>query len=540
LTLQNAVRGEAASTHSRHRDEKEIKPMNKLILLVNPSTGGKRFDRKDRLRGYLSLGTLASALRDQEFLRAFNRRLGMSSEKRPAFDVRILQLSLKPPEEDLWSFFSNAARGLSSEPLIVGMTASSTRLEEARGVAEVTRALWPHALRVIGGPHVSAEPGWFLRQSDYELACLGDGVETLSELALRLAEERTLDLATVPGIAYKDNNGMVRQTPRLHFLFPLDGYPFPSRSLDLFLEDADDLSRNAEDVAFVLGGMGCPYDCAFCAQQAIHQGMVRERSAEAIFAEMASLHKRGFHRFALVQESLLRDRQRMLHLCELIDKSGVKWEWTLEARADQVDRALLERMRQTGLRFIQVGLESGDQHLLERIGKGIRLEQVAALIDWCRELRIHTTLYLLVGLPGQGWGSILNTADFVCEHLPYNGATMHASVAIAIPYPGTRLDKEKVVRLVTRGEGSIDWPDRNPDVVVDESGAVVGLGPTETDAMSSAEILKAFWYLDDFCHFTLHAFQDGNLSHKERLRSLELARWSYDRIAERASSSRFT
>jgi len=47
------------------------KQRNPSVLFVNPSTGTERYERKDRLRGYLSLGTLASALRDKTFLQRF-------------------------------------------------------------------------------------------------------------------------------------------------------------------------------------------------------------------------------------------------------------------------------------------------------------------------------------------------------------------------------------------------------------------------------------------------------------------------------------
>jgi len=72
----------------------------------------------------------------------------------------------------------------------------------------------------------------------------------------------------------------------------------------------------------------------------------------------------------------------------------------------------LVRMKRAGLRFVQLGVESGDQKLLDTLGKNIRLPQVIAVRDWCEELRIDTAFYLLVGLPGQGWQSILRSAIF--------------------------------------------------------------------------------------------------------------------------------
>ena len=120
-------------------------------------------------------------------------------------------------------------------------------------------------------------------------------------------------------------------------------------------------------------GSGCPYRCIFCAQHAINRGRIRERSAENIFAEMEKLFERGFRKFAIVQETFLRDPRRVDRFCSRIESSGLPVEWTIEARADQLDFEKLSRMKNAGLRFVQLGVESGDQDLLNTLGKNINL-----------------------------------------------------------------------------------------------------------------------------------------------------------------------
>jgi hypothetical protein len=198
-------------------------------------------------------------------------------------------------------------------------------------------------------------------------------------------------------------------------------------------------------------------------------------------------------------------------------------EWTAEARADQLDYEQLKRMQTAGLHFIQIGVESGDPALLEKIGKGIDLDQIIKLRNWCSRLKIHTAFYLLVGLPGQDWQSVLRSALFMIDHPPYNRITRHASVSIAIPYPGTRMWQEKSVRLIGTDEVKHSWPQRNPDVIVNDAGEFVGKNFTETDDLTSEEILEAWIYLDDFCHFLLHALDEGQRDRADRDRSVEYA-----------------
>ncbi len=503
------------------------------VLLVNPSLGTTKFSREDLFRSYLSLGTLASALGDRSFLETFGRRSPAFRGPRaevPNFEIKVANLSSRPERQNVEQYL----RAFVEEtPALICATATSAQLDEVRDVADAAKRIAPDALRVIGGPHVSVSPEEFLRDSEFQAACIGEGVETLTELAMSFPAVGAAVLPEVTGIAYRDAGGTVHRNSPRDFLFRLDEYPFPSESLGLFVDDASDRNKNARELVYLLAGSGCPHRCSFCAQHAIHGGRVRERSAENIFAEMMKLQSLGFRRFAIVQETFFSTPTRVERFCDLMERSGTPFEWTAEARADQLTFELLKRMGQAGLRFIQIGVESGDQVLLWGLGKGISLDQVQRVRDWCEALKIDTAFYLLVGLPGQGWQSILRSALFLRNHTPYNRITQHISVSVAIPYPGTRIAEEGSVRLVGREPSSLSWPGRNCDAGVNEDGVLAGRNFTETDAMTSRGILEAYTYLDDFSAFLLHAKYNPACSPEERVRALDFARRIFAMIERR-------
>ena len=509
------------------------------LLLVNPSLDTKQYVREDRLRTYLSLGTLSSALRDENFINQFLRlsgrtaRLGNHSVDDLSFDVRILNLSLKPKNQGTGEYFESYVKESGIHPILIAMTATSAQLDEAREIGNVAARVFPEALRLIGGPHVSVSPSDFLRQTRFDAACRGEGVETLLDLLLAFLDRGFESLADVPGIDFKDTSGEIHSNPPRRFLLGLDDYPFPSESLELFLDDIHDHDKNSRDLIFILAGSGCPHRCVFCAQQAIHRGRIRERSAENIFAEMKGLFEKGFRKFAIVQETFLRDPERVARFCSLIENSGIPFEWTIEARADQLTFENLARMKRAGLRFLQVGVESGDQELLDTLRKNIHLSQVIRAGNWAEELRIDTAFYLLVGLPEQGWQSILRSAIFLKDHLPFNRVTRHISTAVAIPYPGTEIYEDKKVRLVGMPKESWNWPARNCKVEADEAGAFLGRNFTETDAMPSEEILEAYTCLDDLGEFLLQAKYHPDFSPEERFRAQEFAWQAFHMIGRR-------
>jgi anaerobic magnesium-protoporphyrin IX monomethyl ester cyclase len=503
--------------------------INPFILFVNPSLGTKRYEEEDKLRSYLSLGTLAAALRNRAFLKRFAERLGKkeiiidSESDYPVFDIVVLNLSLKPGRRSIQEYFSDCLKQFNQTPLMLCMTATSAHLDEAEEIARAAKQIVPAALRLIGGPHVSVAAGDFLDNSEFQVACIGEGVETLSEIALLVSIVGNPDFSMIEGITFKHGNGRVYASPLRAPLLALDEYPFPSDSLEFFRGSAADREENQNQLIYILSGYGCPHDCIFCAQRSIHGRKIRERSADNIIEEISYLFARGFRKFAFVQETFLNHKKRIDSFCRLIEDSGMQIEWTAEARADQLDYEQLKRMRSAGLRFIQIGVESGDPVLLKKLRKAVDLDQIIQLRNWCRQLKINTAFYLLVGLPGQDWQSLLRSALFMMDHPPYNRITKHAAVSIAIPYPGTKMWQEQTVRFVDMEEAKISWPQRNPEVIVNDAGEFVGKNFTETDDLTPDEILEAWIYLDDFCHFLLHAIDPDQKDSADRGKSMEYA-----------------
>lgn len=502
---------------------------NPFILMVNPSMGTTPGKKEDILRNYLSLGTLAGALINREFLIRFFKSLGKKififddESNYPAFDIRVIHLSLKPESRTVHEYLSAFLNKVAVSPLMVCMTATSAQLDEAQAVARAAKQIIPNAIRVIGGPHVSVAANKYLEYSEFQVACIGEGVETISELALLLLSCKHRDFSSVPGIAFKESTGRVQTNPRRIPLLDLDAYPFPSNSLELFWEQAPLKEKHQNHVLYILAGYGCPHNCIFCSQRAIHHSRIRERSAENIFQEITELAKKGFRKFAFVQETFFNRKKRIETFCNMIEASGLDIEWTAEARADQLKYRELKRMRSAGLRFIQIGVETGDSELLARLGKNIDLDRIIEVTRWCIDLQINTAFYLLVGLPGQGWQSIFRSALFFVKHPPYNRFTRHASVSIAIPYPGTQIWKDRSVRLIHRDQHQFSWPDRNPKIHNPESGEFTGQNFTETDDLTPDEILEAWIYLDDFCHFLLHAIYPSQSDPDGSERSFEYA-----------------
>ncbi|MBN2738996.1 MAG: hypothetical protein JXR70_18600 [Spirochaetales bacterium] len=69
--------------------------------------------------------------------------------------------------------------------------------------------------------------------------------------------------------------------------------------------------------------------------------------------------------------------------------------------------------------MLQLGLESGSQSVLDRLGKGIKLEQAATILENLKKAGILSFVYLLFGTPFDGEKEAEETLKLVKELAPY-------------------------------------------------------------------------------------------------------------------------
>jgi radical SAM superfamily enzyme YgiQ (UPF0313 family) len=166
-------------------------------------------------------------------------------------------------------------------------------------------------------------------------------------------------------------------------------------------------------------------------------------------------------------------RARLVRFAEEMKRRGLRIPWGMNARADNWDRELLERLVQTGLFTLRIGIESGDQEVLDRCKKGIDLEAARQMLRMSDELGISNHISFVIGLPGESRDSVDNTVRFI-KSVPVDSVQF----SVAIPFPGTEFHDELERRghIVTR-----DWRKYNGyDHVV-----------MRTESLSAEEVMEA-------------------------------------------------
>ncbi len=315
---------------------------------------------------------------------------------------------------------------------MVCLSASTFSFLEARELAERVKRESPESMVVLGGPHTSLDPEKILADSNLDLLVIGEGEETIVELARAVAEKGRFDAhgdgTDIRGIAFR-RQGKVHRTEPRPWIQDLDRIPFPAFHL---------FPMHLYQHYPLITARGCPYNCVFCSSKKVWGRRWRARSPQNIVREIqhALEHFHGRENyFAILDDTFNLDVERAEAICDGIVEAGLQIRWTNSGiRADRVTPSLAGKMRRAGCEVVGVGIESANEQVLKNIKKGETLEEITLGVHTLKEAGIRVFGFFMIGNPGDTLETIRETIDYAKELNLWG-----ADFSLAVPYPGTEL-----------------------------------------------------------------------------------------------------
>lgn len=261
--------------------------------------------------------------------------------------------------------------------------------------------------------------------NELDFGILGEAENTLKEIL----EDKPK--AEILGLYYKENDE-VKFTGNRPFIEDLDSLPFPARHLvDNNIYRRPD---NNKVQATIKVSRGCPFHCFFCLATPVSGAKVRRRSPENIVAEIKEcVEKYNIKNFLFWSDIFNIDKEWTMKLCQTIIDSGLKITWSANTRADTADLEMAEMMYKSGCRLVSIGVESGSQYMLEKMGKKITLNDVRRTVKVFKKAKIRIYNYFVIGLPWETEETVEETIKFAIE---LNSDFI--SFYTATPLPGSR------------------------------------------------------------------------------------------------------
>lgn len=224
------------------------------------------------------------------------------------------------------------------------------------------------------------------------------------------------DLSEINGITYRSGEEIISNKNR-DFLENLDELPFPARDLiDNKLYIRPD---NGEKQAIIRVSQGCPFHCFFCLATPVSGEKVRYRSVDNIIDEIKEcISKYGIKNFVFWSDLFTANHKFIKEFCGKIISENLNIIWGSNSRADTINEEILILMKKAGCNLMSLGIESGSQEILDKIGKKITKEQAEKAVKLCQKHNIKVFAYFVIGLPWENKNNILETINFAIKLNP--------------------------------------------------------------------------------------------------------------------------
>ncbi|MFH1492671.1 MAG: radical SAM protein [Candidatus Omnitrophota bacterium] len=318
----------------------------------------------------------------------------------------------------------------------VGISYLTVQADFAYSLSKKIRDKFPKVAIIHGGVHPTCV--WQETMDFCDYCVLGEGEVTLSEL-LRCLRDKT-DAREVEGICFK-KNGKIVNTPRREFISDINTIPHPAWDLlDIDRYKNHSIHVMAGQAVGIMASRGCPFNCSFCASALLWKNRVRFRDPQDIIFEIEQIvNNYRIDKFHFYDDNFLLKKDFVFSLCEEILKKKLQIFWVCLGRISLIESYpdLLDIMYKAGCRGIELGIESYDDEVLEKIRKKESTEHIPRVFNLLKEKNISPLMLLMTFNPGEtitGW----YYQALKLRQINPGAATFLGQ--FATPYPGTEFD----------------------------------------------------------------------------------------------------
>ncbi len=100
----------------------------------------------------------------------------------------------------------------------------------------------------------------------------------------------------------------------------------------------------------------------------------------------------------------------------LVDGPRIPWYGFSRISRQLTDATFCRNLRKSGCKMLKLGIESGDERILQTMNKGIEPKMVSSVLTALKKAGIATYVYLLFGTPNESLDEARKTLSFVTRH----------------------------------------------------------------------------------------------------------------------------
>jgi len=252
---------------------------------------------------------------------------------RAGYQVRIIDSTITP------NFQKAVLEELRDALCLAVSLVTGPMIRETAQIARAAKALYPDLPVVLGGWHPSLLPDQTLAAECVDVVVSGQGEFAFLEVVQRLEDRASL--AGIDGVGYKQDGRLVFNKPRE--LQPISELPPKAYHLADFNAYERTCGRRW---SMYISSLACPYDCGYCTNKGVYGRKWNAIEPGQFVEETTDLATR--YRLQLlwvVDDNFLVDRERALGIAEGLVRKEAKFDWSIQASTNLVDRFTVEELK---------------------------------------------------------------------------------------------------------------------------------------------------------------------------------------------------
>jgi len=318
-----------------------------------------------------------------------------------------------------------------------------------------------NAWLILGGHGPSPIPEYVLKETHADIVVIGEGEKTIVELLKH--KQNGLDCHAIKGIAFRED-AKILINERRKPLKNLDSIPFPEWSMfpmEKYSTCLQVFGMEQSDKALpIITSRGCVNKCNFCYR--MEKG-IRFRSIKNVVDEMKVLNDRyGVNYFIMFDELFVSKKARIFEFKEILEQNDLKIKYSCNARVDIFDEEIVDALKESGCKFVNFGMESSDQDVLNLMNKNTTVEQNIKAAEITKKAGIGLGLNFIWGNIGDTEESLKNNVRLIKK---YNTYDQLRTIRPVTAYPGCDLYYEAINRGLLAGPDDFFNKFKNSDLI---------------------------------------------------------------------------
>lgn len=354
---------------------------------------------------------------------------------------------------------------------IIGMGSLVTTYVWQKKMFNLLRKKFPDTLLIAGGGLATSLKRDLMEWvPEIDVLCVGEGERTMGQIFVNFDRQ---SWENVKGIYYREN-GKIRETPSQPLLSPeeLSQLPFPKYDLlpldeVYFKHSGIPLSPEAmvaKRRLSIEASRGCPFTCSFCIDLPSGTSRTRFRAPPGGSAAKIRYYdpkwtvglmkhlrfKYSIDFLTFADENFTASKKNVMEFCDFMEKEGFTdldppLRWGSTAHVNTLDREMLERLKEVGCCYLDLGIESMNADILSKaIGKGSTPARNEWAIDECLSVGIYPITNFMIGFPEDTVQSYYDNVKFWIKR------KIEVGPFFATPYPGTELFEKNKSKILAQ------------------------------------------------------------------------------------------